>query len=388
MAAETPPENRCSVLIVDDEEGPRQALEFVLRPHFRVLAASSGEEAIEILRRERVDVVTLDLSMPGIDGLATLTRIREIIPEMAVVIVTAKGTLDNAKEAVRLRAFDFIQKPFSAATVLEVINKAGESASTRSAFLTNMGHELRTSLTVLVGYSSMVAEQAAERSGGANLPAVDAMERASGRLMSTVRSMIDLSMIEAGSFTIEPVSVDLAALVEKETGELTRLAQKKNLSLRLEIAERGRCVRFDAYCLANAFRAILDNAIKFTREGGVVVKLHRHGNQPAVRGSRNRSGAGQAARREKRRLAFVREREGAGIDLSHPSATDSRAGRRGEHCRLSRALRAEAGCRSNGGVSAVSGLGRGRRLVSRASRLWKKGAGDARRPLGSGAHDS
>jgi signal transduction histidine kinase len=275
MAAETPPENRCSVLIVDDEEGPRQALEFVLRPHFRVLAASSGEEAIEILRRERVDVVTLDLSMPGIDGLATLTRIREIIPEMAVVIVTAKGTLDNAKEAVRLRAFDFIQKPFSAATVLEVINKAGESASTRSAFLTNMGHELRTSLTVLVGYSSMVAEQAAERSGGANLPAVDAMERASGRLMSTVRSVIDLSMIEAGSFTIEPVSVDMAALVEKETGELTRLAQKKNLSLRLEIAERGGCVRFDAYCLANAFRAILDNAIKFTREGGVVVKLHR-----------------------------------------------------------------------------------------------------------------
>ncbi len=275
MTAEKSPENRCSVLIVDDEEGPRQALEYVLRPHFRVLAASSGEEAIDILRRERVDVVTLDLSMPGTDGLATLSRIREIIPEIAVVIVTAKGTLDNAKEAVRLRAFDFIQKPFSAAAVLDVISKAGESASTRSTFLTNMGHELRTSLTVLVGYSSMVADQAVERSGDAALPAVDAMERASGRLMSTVRSMIDLSKIEAGSFSVEPVSVDVAALVEKETRELARLAQKKNLTLAVDVAERGRRVRFDAYCLTSAFRAILDNAIKFTQEGGVAVKLGR-----------------------------------------------------------------------------------------------------------------
>ncbi len=275
MNAETPPDNRCSVLIVDDEEGPRRALEYVLQPHFRVVTAASGGEAIDILRRERVDVVTLDLSMPGIDGLATLARIREIIPEIAVVIVTAQGTFDNAKEAVRLRAFDFIQKPFSAATVLDVIHKAGESAASRSTFLTNMGHELRTSLTVLVGYSSMMAERATEHSSGADLPEVDAMERASGHLMSTVRSVIDLSLIEAGNFTIEPISVDLAALVEKETRAFARMAEKKKLSLALEIAERGRCVQFDSYCLTNAFRAILDNAIKFTRQGGVTVILRR-----------------------------------------------------------------------------------------------------------------
>jgi signal transduction histidine kinase len=274
LNAEKPHDARCSVLVVDDEEGPRRALEFVLQPQFRVLTAASGEEAIEILRREHVDVVTLDLSMPGTDGLATLARIREIIPDIAVVIVSAQGTFQNAKEAVRLRAFDFIQKPFNAATVLDVVNKAGETASTRSAFLTNMGHELRTSLTVLVGYSSMVADQAAER-GAADLPAVDAMERASGRLMNTVRSVIDLSMIEAGSLAVDPVTIDVADLVEKESGEFMRKAQKKGLSLALDIAERGACVRFDRYCLTNAFRAILDNAVKFTREGGVVVRLDR-----------------------------------------------------------------------------------------------------------------
>jgi signal transduction histidine kinase len=71
------------------------------------------------------------------------------------------------------------------------------------------------------------------------------------------------------------VSVDVAGLIEKEADEFSRAAQRKGLSLALEISERGRRVRFDEYCLTNAFRAILDNAIKFTREGGVVVKLHR-----------------------------------------------------------------------------------------------------------------
>ncbi|MBI2963567.1 MAG: response regulator [Deltaproteobacteria bacterium] len=278
MSDEPSAENPSCVLVVDNEEGPRDALRFILDRQFRVLTATGGEEALSILRREAVDVVTLDLAMPGVDGLETLTRMREIVPDVEVVIVTGYGSYDSAREAIRLRAFDFIDKPFQSSKVLDVIQRAAESARAKRMFLANIGHELRTPLTVIVGYSSLVADYANQKGNARDLPVVGVIERATDRLVNTVHSVVDLSMIEAGSFTLQPERVDLDALLEKEVRHLEREAQRKGLTLSLDVREPGLAVRFDPYCLSHALRKLLDNAIKFTERGGVAVRLERdHG---------------------------------------------------------------------------------------------------------------
>jgi FixJ family two-component response regulator len=116
-----------TVLVVDDEEGIRRSFHRLLEPRFRVIPAESGEQAIDIVRRRDPDVVTLDLKMPGLDGVETLARIHALAPDLPVVIVTGVGSYAAAIQALRLRAFDFIAKPWDARRVLATIERAEQS---------------------------------------------------------------------------------------------------------------------------------------------------------------------------------------------------------------------------------------------------------------------
>jgi DNA-binding NtrC family response regulator len=113
-----------TVLVVDDERGPRLALELILQRDYRVLTAESGEEALDVLRAEPVDAVTLDLKMPGLAGHNTLSIMRGIDPDLPVIVITGYGSYESAVKALRLRAFDFISKPFDSKQILLAIEHA------------------------------------------------------------------------------------------------------------------------------------------------------------------------------------------------------------------------------------------------------------------------
>ncbi|MCK4501413.1 MAG: sigma-54-dependent Fis family transcriptional regulator [Desulfuromonadales bacterium] len=103
-----------NILIVDDEKSIRDSLSGILLDEgFTPLTAESGEEALAKLREEKPDLVLLDIWMPGLDGLETLTRIREINPDQLVVMMSGHGTIETAVRSTKLGAYDFIEKPLS-----------------------------------------------------------------------------------------------------------------------------------------------------------------------------------------------------------------------------------------------------------------------------------
>ena len=104
-----------TILVVDDEVGPRESLRMILKPTYEVYTASNGQEALQFIRREKIDLVTLDLKMPGISGIDVLKEINKLNADIEVVIITGYGTLTNAVEAIRYGAVDFISKPFNVA---------------------------------------------------------------------------------------------------------------------------------------------------------------------------------------------------------------------------------------------------------------------------------
>ncbi|MFA5699916.1 MAG: sigma-54 dependent transcriptional regulator [Desulfuromonas sp.] len=116
------------ILVVDDEQLIRWSLEKNLLKHgFMVQTAESGAQALEIIERDTPDLVLLDISMPGIDGLETLQEIKKNDPSIVVIMITALGVLETAVKAMQYGAFDYIHKPFNIDELLGVIDKALEN---------------------------------------------------------------------------------------------------------------------------------------------------------------------------------------------------------------------------------------------------------------------
>ncbi|HEU4594184.1 MAG TPA: sigma-54 dependent transcriptional regulator [Pyrinomonadaceae bacterium] len=116
-----------NILIVDDEQGMRQLLSLVFgRADHQVRAAESGAKALEMLRREPADLIISDVKMPDMNGIELLRAVREFLPEVAVVMMTAFATVDTAREAFKLGADDFIQKPFDVDELKLIVGKALE----------------------------------------------------------------------------------------------------------------------------------------------------------------------------------------------------------------------------------------------------------------------
>ena len=116
-----------SVLVVDDEEIMREILESLLtREGYRVTLAASGEEALKLAKAASFDIAMVDVMMPGINGIQTLEKLKQINDDLPVIIITAFGTPANTREAFKRGAFDFIEKPFRNDDVLLVLRNAFE----------------------------------------------------------------------------------------------------------------------------------------------------------------------------------------------------------------------------------------------------------------------
>jgi len=111
-----------SILITDDDEGCRESLRAIVEPEgYRTLLASSGEEALDIVREERVHLALLDVQMPTLTGLETLQLVREINAVLPCILVTADATDVLMREAFRMRAYSVIPKPVSRNVVLYTV---------------------------------------------------------------------------------------------------------------------------------------------------------------------------------------------------------------------------------------------------------------------------
>ncbi len=113
------------ILIVDDDETVRWSyLRSLQGKSCNIATASDGEEALQSMEQDPYDVVLLDMRMPGQDGLSVLRTIKQKWPESEVVIITGYPTVDSAKEAVRLGAYDYVTKPVGPQDVISLTDGA------------------------------------------------------------------------------------------------------------------------------------------------------------------------------------------------------------------------------------------------------------------------
>ena len=116
---------RKSILVVDDEKAQREILEMILAGEgYDVTTAASGEAALKFAKDRRFDLALTDLKMTGMDGIELLQQLLAYDSSIIVILLTAHGSIESAKEALRRGAFDYLEKPYDKSALLETINRA------------------------------------------------------------------------------------------------------------------------------------------------------------------------------------------------------------------------------------------------------------------------
>jgi two-component system, NtrC family, nitrogen regulation response regulator NtrX len=118
-----------NLLVVDDEPNIRSSLEGILQDEgYEVASAGSAEEALSFVQKGPPDLVLLDIWLPGMDGIAALERMKRLVPDLAVVMISGHGSIEAAVKAIKLGAYDFIEKPLSLERVILVVRHALDQA--------------------------------------------------------------------------------------------------------------------------------------------------------------------------------------------------------------------------------------------------------------------
>lgn len=121
-----PSATKRTLLIVDDEEGPRQSLRVVFKDDYNLLIASDGNTAMEMVKQNKVDAVVSDIRMFGMSGVELLGHLKAIDPHIEVILLTAYETADTLRQALRLGACDYLNKPFDIADIRAAVSNAME----------------------------------------------------------------------------------------------------------------------------------------------------------------------------------------------------------------------------------------------------------------------
>jgi signal transduction histidine kinase len=275
-------DERASLLIVDDERGPAESLRMIFKPSYNVFTASSGSQALDIIRSTAIDVVTLDLRMPVMSGVEVMEHIKAFDPDVEVIIVTGYSSLDSAIRGLRHGVFDYVSKPFDVPQISDLVRRAvaRRRANLRARrmkedFLANLSHELRTPLSAIIGYSAILAEELEKVVDEDQRSALERIQVNSAELLTLVENVLMLTAIDSGDVTLDLERIDVGETVRRAVEKFQPAASDKGVLLSADTAFTDLTAVTDDEKLERVLWALLDNAVKFTQSGMISVAV-RH----------------------------------------------------------------------------------------------------------------
>lgn len=286
MAMDT---SKPNILVVDDEMGPRESLKMILNPYYNVHTADRGTEALEMLKKLPVDLVTLDLKMPGFSGINVLEKVKQHDPDIEAIIITGYGSLDTAIEGLRLGAFDYISKPFDVNHILSLVRRGLERRNAKarlrqvkSDFLSNISHELRTPLSVVVGFVYLLLNQVIGRLTDEQQKVLETVYRNSEELLELIDNVLWMTSLNAGDANATLEKFDPRDIINDTVKRHEKAIREKNLKIDIQISDRDVSLISDRAKVERIFQNVFNNAVKFTNEGEIKIKVEPRSDKPGV----------------------------------------------------------------------------------------------------------
>jgi two-component system, sensor histidine kinase and response regulator len=286
---------RQSVMIVDDTPANIEILSESLGDDYELIFATSGADALELIRREKPDLLLLDVMMPGMDGyqLCTLLKGDPATRDIPVIFVTAMCQEEDEIRGLELGAIDYVTKPISPHIVrarvknhlelkryrdlLESLSMAADRA--KKEFLRSISHELRTPLTPILGMTDLVLNSEEDDDKRRYLSLV---QKAAMKLLGIIEDLIETSRLEGEGVSLETSAFLLRPFLEAVLAELAPVAGSKGLGLSMSVdSGLPEAISADQGMLRKVLSMVLGNALKFTSRGEVVLDVGRRESAPA-----------------------------------------------------------------------------------------------------------
>lgn len=337
-----------SVLVIDDERGPRESLRILLKPEYRVLCADSVDAGLALLQEHHPDTVVMDIRMPGKSGIEGLRAIRELDWLVSVIMFTGFGALETAQEAIRLGANEYLKKPFDAFEVREVIrrhvkrtrqkrrqqeaevrlmeiNRALQEELERRKHLATLGqksaelvHDLRNPLTVVLGYVDLLADKLRN----SEVDPAGLGEDASDYLQYIEKSVLrckDLSemWLDMSRGKLRRASVNIGDFLGSIVGEWQLLADRRELDLSMETCGSDLMLDVDQVQLRRAILNLISNAADAVqdRSGCIRILCRQNGAAIEIRVEDNGCGMNEEQIRHASEPFYTSKKDSGGTGL-------------------------------------------------------------------------
>jgi len=272
------------LLIVDDEDGPRQSLRMIFGDDYDVTTAKSGEEAIELSKKQPFHVVITDIRMRGLSGIDVLRELKKISPHTEVIVLTAYETLETARQAISLGASEYLKKPFNLDHIQNVVALCFEQYlisaekevlirqdlnAAKTNFLEIVSHELNTPMNGIVGFIELLQDTNLDEDQAEYLEMVRECSLKYFEHVQDILTYAKLSMSdsEVSRSSFNPVTLALKLIREAEVPEGIELCSDIEEVFPEILTGPEQEIRIIS-------RKLLLNALKFTASGEVVVGLN------------------------------------------------------------------------------------------------------------------
>lgn len=349
------------VLLVDDNPHNLGVLyNYLDAEGFTVLVSQSGERGVELARRERPDLILLDIMLPGMSGYETCDQLRQL-PETAdipVIFISALADVDDKVRGFRAGGVDYITKPFQHEDVLARINahltikrqreELNRLNAEKDRFFSIVAHDLRGPFMGLLGTLDLLRDKGSDLDEKVRSELLESLYQAFQHTYNLLENLLEWARSQQRTVKVSPRTLALATLVRETTQLFETSAEQKGVRISVDIPE-GLMVRADRNMINTVIRNLVNNAVKFTGHGGSVrVTAEPRGEHAAVTVEDTGIGMDEA---EVRRL----------FNFGH---SRSRTGTGGEHgTGLGLLLAHDYVARNGGSIAARSTPGKGSRLI-------------------------
>lgn len=269
--------DRATILVVDDTPDNLTFISGLLRDHYRVKVATSGEKAILIAQAEpHPDLILLDILMPGLDGYEVCQQLKtdSKTKHIPIIFLTVKSDIEDERRGLELGAADYITKPVSPpilmARVQTQLNLKASYDSlqdllrSREDMVNMIIHDLRNPITNILMLSEIFLENT-------DLPSqklrkhLDIIWRSGQKLRTLVDDLLIKAKLESGHFSLDYQQADLGDLCRAAISEVQEIAGQKKLILNLDLPEqKSSLVHVDPVLIRRAVENLLSNAIKYS----------------------------------------------------------------------------------------------------------------------------